>query len=1014
MQRACTLLLFSFFSAAVTLILALMSADCHAQTFSGVQITRTGAPYTIGARNIAATFTTARLLIITSFPGDSVTELPEVLPLSTVPGFGLGFAYTFGIGNTPGVRIIRFCVDNGVTACDPAVASNVIHIGATNAFLCTLDATPLNVDINQTVNASASCDTSSTNLGTNISVSSISYGWSTGGTQPNSSASNSYSFATAGSFDIQITPSITFSINRTVGPSVGPSTPSPNTAYVAPTAMRKIIVGPPAPPSIEIFSATSLLNVIRDRPVSLGVRLQNLGSNVVESVSYFEQSSAGITTQIGSERIIAPYAIEWVPTSNGSKRLTARMKLLGVPARIISSDIVAFVSSAANTLPQVRMLSPSDQQSFEVSAGVLLSASAQDADGIERVQFFLTQAGSAGPQQIGGDDRSAPYEVPLPANLPSGDYSVFARAFDLQRDFNDSTMVNFAIGMVIGISDQSSTTQRRFNPNAQVQLPVLVTAGSAPNQQPLANQDLVWRIAASDIGGNSGNCTPTDSPASGTLRSDSTGLATIRFQAGCSTGGKRIEIALAQNPNVVRASITLSGPDQAVATISSPSATGNIYYVTPGIAEPVRVQLSGADLNALQGGAVTWTLPAGQGALAPSTSTIDNGVASSSINLAAGVSSAQITACVRGRDLCTTLIARSIVGEVEQAVAQLSTPMQQAAIDAPRVQMSLLSSRMQRARNEGGHGFSNDVSVSLAGWQVPTDDEVSAADGAQASKFGVFALGSIDIAKRGGGKNAGGYSVDTHGLTLGVDYRFSAGFTAGLALGGLRAGSDAQIVTQDTTGYSASVFAQYLPTEQWYFAGVFNRGRNSYDMERTGMRAILGGASNVKLQSTGSSTQSAVQLESGYSFASGSSKFTPYLRYEYIRARLSQITERGGPEALVIRGYDSALGTLSGGLQADWVINTGAGVLIPGARVEFVSEQDHSDQVFAQLASNVSGFLPINDTPVDQRYGTAGLSLQWLTGIKGQPISVFFGFDYLFGRDQFDGRSLSLGVKVPL
>jgi uncharacterized protein with beta-barrel porin domain len=363
---------------------------------------------------------------------------------------------------------------------------------------------------------------------------------------------------------------------------------------------------------------------------------------------------------------------------------------------------------------------------------------------------------------------------------------------------------------------------------------------------------------------------------------------------------------------------------------------------------------------------------------------------------------------------------RSVIPEIQVGASEIGAPVLQAAVDAPRVQIGLIGERMQRMRNESGHGFSNQVQVNVAGMNVGggeksegSDEDAEGADKQADARWGVFMLGSVDIGTRSGGEKAGGYDVRTRGLTAGVDYRFSKAITAGVAVGGLRGGSDSRIVSQDNRGYSASVFGQWLPSDRWYFAGVFNRGRNTYDIERTGQRGPTAGSA-FKLNSKGKSMQSALQLEAGYSFASGNSKFTPFVRYERIRASIGKIKESGGPNALEIDGYSASLGTFSGGLQADWVFNTRSGVLIPGAKVEFVSERESSDQVFARLASNVSGFLPLNDTPVDQTYGNAGVSLQWLTGVKGQPLSVFFAFDYLFGRDQFTGRTLSLGVKVPL
>jgi uncharacterized protein YhjY with autotransporter beta-barrel domain len=603
------------------------------------------------------------------------------------------------------------------------------------------------------------------------------------------------------------------------------------------------------------------------------------------------------------------------------------------------------------------------------------------------------------------------------------------------------------------IADTSTADQRRFVPNSDVRLSVRASESIGGATRPVINRALRWSIETTASG-----CAGADTPVNGTTTTDAAGNASIQFRAGCNSANKTVLVAFDDQPQSVLARIALTGPDQAITALQTPAATGNVVIATPGVPEPMRIEIPAANAALAQGALVNWSIPSNLGSVQPAQSTINNAAATSNVILLTGVANATVSACIASTNVCAQILVRSTQVELNSNVPTVIAPIQQAAIDAPRAQVSLISNRLARLRNESGHGFSNEVQVNIAGIGVPTsggtdsssgsadsgsdagsgtasggaegknvDEEDEANAKRQASKLGVFVLGDVSVvkSKSDGLAKAGGdgsYKVQSRGLTLGMDYRFRDNFVAGLALGGTLGDSDSgntqtglgivqNGVAQDTRGYSISAFAQWLPTNQWYVSGVFNTGRNTYDIERFAQR----GDANITLRADGKSTQSALVLESGYSFAKGNNRFTPFARYEYIRAKIGSISETGGPGALFIDSYNADLSTFSAGLSADWAINTRSGVLLPGAKVEFIKENADTDPVRARLVSNVSGFLPVApNVEIDNTYGNAGLSLQWLTGIKGQPINAYLGFDYQFSRDNFSARTFSIGVKIPL
>jgi uncharacterized protein YhjY with autotransporter beta-barrel domain len=981
-------------------------------SYSGGQIvaTNTNAQTSV---NVFGTSTVdqMRFLIVDSFPGDVFPAGATLIPVVPSTTGTRSATFAFDIGPQPGIRRLRFCTENsGGAACNPATSSNEIQFGAVNFSNCTINASATTVNVNEPISVVAPCNLV---LGPDMTLGTTNFNWNPPGATP-ASQSNIISFATPGLQTITTRPAIGIRLpSTTLSGAI-------NGIFFAPLVSISIQVGAAPPlPQVTVQTESGQTVLLRDRLTGLTAAVSGPAADV-ESVQFFELR--GVERLLIGTATQAPYRSNWVPQTTGTVGILAAAKIRGIATAIESASIRLQIEPPPNPGPDVSVTQPAAGERFERSESVAVRANASDPDGVARVQFFYARAGGVA-LQFGDDDNQAPFEMRLPSGLAGGEYDLFARAFDGRQEPNESSIVRITIGTLISIVDLSIAAQREFVPGGAISLTVQAQETALGQATPARNRALIWRTMENNMGGAQTGCQPADSASSGTVSTDNNGIASITFRAGCTSGNKRITVATLENPTEIKATILLSGPDQSVTNITPDSATGGVYYVMPGTSQQVSVSLTGSSIAALQGGNVVWSLTSGSATLVPGISTISNGIASTSVMLAPGAAAATLSACVQGRTVCAVIQLLSLQAEVEQGATTIAEPITTAALEAPRVQIGLIGNRMQQLRNTSGHGFSNSVSVSAGGGSVSVgggkrEDEQSAgeddeddAEQQEASKVGVFLMGDISVNERTNPGQGGNFEVNTRGLTLGTDYRFSQAFTAGIALGGLRGSADLGSTQQDNRGYSASVFAQYLPSDRWYFSGVLNRGRNSYDIERLSTRA---GQSNLKLVSSGSSNQSALMVESGYSFAAGQSKFTPFVRYEAIRAAIGDLTETGGPSALAIDGYDAKLAILSGGLQADWVINSDSGVFIPGVRVEFTRESADSDPLRARLAGSVSGFLPVAaQEKVDDAYGNAGLSLQWITGVKGRPISFNFGFDYLFGRDGFAGKSLSIGGRIP-
>jgi uncharacterized protein with beta-barrel porin domain len=232
--------------------------------------------------------------------------------------------------------------------------------------------------------------------------------------------------------------------------------------------------------------------------------------------------------------------------------------------------------------------------------------------------------------------------------------------------------------------------------------------------------------------------------------------------------------------------------------------------------------------------------------------------------------------------------------------------------------------------------------------------------------------------------------------------------TLGAAIGGLRGtASLAGDASQKARGVSGAFFGQWFSPGQFYANAIVNQGRNSYDLNRLGFDA-------KRIESSTNSKQAGFQFEGGYNFARDRFSISPYLRYEQVRVALGAIDESGHEDAISISASKLRANTFAFGVVADARFSTSNGVWIPGLRAEYLSETQKQGDAFAQLIAGTPVVVPVPVAPYDNRYGNVGFSLQWLTGIAGQPISVFVGYDTTFGKAGVSTRRYTAGVKVPL
>ncbi len=582
-------------------------------------------------------------------------------------------------------------------------------------------------------------------------------------------------------------------------------------------------------------------------------------------------------------------------------------------------------------------------------------------------------------------------------------------------------------------------------------VPITVVVTASDTQGGIPDQVLRWSAArvpgASPVAGSV--CVERDT--SGDVTTQASGIARITFTP-CSADDYQFTVTALLNgaPTSISEGAVIKGVKSSAVPLATSLVrlAGKSVVVLPN--KPFEVIVNTADANnvGLADVPLSWELqPPTSGTVTPPTmQTTATGDAKALITLSPTAKSTFLKICVTGTTNCVSFVLKNAITEVAEPAGAVAAPISNSAVASSRLQVGQIRTRFQQLRNEQSGGFSNGVGVSTSGLRVPlptgeskpassegdgkpgtgetatgagsTEREVSA-DGIKGSRWGVFTLGDIDVSRVSGGvrsDSGNGYDVSTQGLTIGVDYRLRPSVVIGMALGGLRGKVEAAANSQQrATGFSGSLFAQWFAPGQFYVNAVTNYGKNSYDLSRFATDA-------KRIDSSTDSKQQAFQLEGGYNYTNGSISASPYLRFEHVRAAIDGINESAAnADAISTTPSKLRANTFAFGLQADTKFSTRNGVWIPGVRVEYLREKQSQSDSFAQLVNGTP--LVIGDgpttvrvpvAPFDSSYGNIGLSLQWLTGLGAQPISVFFGFDTTFGQSGVSTRRYSTGIKVPL
>ncbi|MDX1626109.1 MAG: autotransporter outer membrane beta-barrel domain-containing protein, partial [Wenzhouxiangellaceae bacterium] len=393
------------------------------------------------------------------------------------------------------------------------------------------------------------------------------------------------------------------------------------------------------------------------------------------------------------------------------------------------------------------------------------------------------------------------------------------------------------------------------------------------------------------------------------------------------------------------------------------------------------------------------------------------------------------------REACSRLKDRDTSEEEAADALEVALPGQLPAlrdytVELTRSQFRHLRARMQERRSGGGNG------VSVSGLDLRVNDETVPATALQSAfdgllgmgaseedepfgdfgKLGLFVQGDIDVGERDGDAFENGYDFDTWNLLLGIDYRFTDDFFAGgsVSYGEVAIDHDAGRGETDVDQWALSLYAGWQITERWFLDGMVSHGKSDFDLERNVSYVDVGGSFESVHEGDTDGDQTFVGLNTGYTWNRGGWRFGPVASMTWIDGSIDGFAESTieGSEAwnFIVDDRDIESLRFSAGVQADYVINTRFGVLIPGIRVGYVMEtEDEEENIGVRLANNpftegtlASDPIVVDVAARDDRFLDASfnLSAQFAMGFSG-----FFSYNFYGAYDNFSKDAFTVGLR---
>jgi outer membrane autotransporter protein len=369
-----------------------------------------------------------------------------------------------------------------------------------------------------------------------------------------------------------------------------------------------------------------------------------------------------------------------------------------------------------------------------------------------------------------------------------------------------------------------------------------------------------------------------------------------------------------------------------------------------------------------------------------------------------------------------------VLGKVtsEQTAAQNTQ-----ALEMNNNQITSLSNRISAIRsgrqsgriNIAGLMFDNNgnpVSTTQLAKLNDTSNKAAAGDDSF-DRLGVFVNGDIGFGDRRTTTNEAGYNLNTHGVTAGVDYRFTDNFLLGTAFGynNATSGYYSNLGKLEADSYSGAIYGSFYTEGGFFVDGIFSGSHVDYASTRHIQYSLPtettpNGIINTDALGSNQGDEFNVAMTSGNNFKFGGLTVTPQIRVDYTTSQVDALNEQGGLGwALHVDQQSFESLQTAPGLQLAYAISLPWAVIIPMARAEYIHEFKNDSRnintYFVQDPRQIR-FNILTDKP-DRDYiiASAGISAQFAHG-----ISAFVNYDTVQANYYVNNHNFTGGVRMEL
>jgi YD repeat-containing protein len=208
------------------------------------------------------------------------------------------------------------------------------------------------------------------------------------------------------------------------------------------------------PPAVTLTSPAQ--NATFTAPATVAFAATATDSDgTITKVEFFQGS-----TKVG-ENTTSPYTFNWTSVPAGTYVLSA--KATDNSGATTTSSTVNITVNPPNQPPTANLIAPTSGQIFSAPANITLTADAADADGIvTKVQFFQGAT-------LLNEDTAAPFTFNW-TNVPAGNYSLTAKAFDNAGATGTSAPVAITVNALPSVSLTAPTNGQVFQAPANITL----------------------------------------------------------------------------------------------------------------------------------------------------------------------------------------------------------------------------------------------------------------------------------------------------------------------------------------------------------------------------------------------------------------------------------------------------------------------------------------------------------------------------------------------------------------